>query len=270
MSALLLSGSTARPCAFVILATQRTGSNWLMGMLDAHPRITVYDELFLPRALGADYHGRTDMEFFHSYLRRHAPHAGASARARWALRYLRGVFVPPAAETAVGMKLMYGQLWKNPVLLPYLLARRARVVHLTRANLLDVVLSEQTAIARERFHANRGEQVDTAAVRLDTQWLHSTLRTLDFRVRTARRLLKALPLASIEIRYETLLADNPELARVLRFLGIDEAEAATGRSPFQKLNTRPRRELIVNHDEVAASLAESRFAHMLDEVAAGR
>ncbi|HEY1834205.1 MAG TPA: hypothetical protein VGG08_07200 [Solirubrobacteraceae bacterium] len=269
MSVSSLPKSTGQACAFVILATQRTGSNWLMGMLDAHPQITVYDELFLPRALGTDYRGRTDMEFFHSYLQRHEPRAGAIGRARWGLRYLRGVFVPPAGEAAVGIKLMYGQLWKNPVLVPYLLARRVRVVHLTRANLLDVVLSEQTAIARQRFHANPGELVDTTAVHLDAQWLQAKLRTLDFRVRTARRLLRTLPLASIEIRYETLMAGGPELARVLRFLGIAEAEAADGRSPFQKLNTRPRHELIVNHDEVTEALAATRYAHMLDGAAAG-
>jgi LPS sulfotransferase NodH len=248
--------------AFVILATQRTGSNWLMGMLDAHPRIAVYDELFLPRALGEDYSGRTDMEFFHSYLQRHAPRASAPARAWWALRYLNGVFAPAGT---VGMKLMYGQLWKNPVLLPYLLARHVRVVHLTRGNLLDVVLSEQTALARRRFHASCGDRVDDTAVRLEPQELRAQLRTLDFRVRTARRLLQALPLASIEVRYESLAADGRELARVLRFLGAGEAESAIGRSPFQKLNNRPRHELIENHDEVRDALADTPFAHMIDE-----
>jgi LPS sulfotransferase NodH len=253
--------------AFVILATQRTGSNWLMGMLDAHPRITVHDELFLPRPLETDYRGRTDVEFFHSYLQRHAPRASAPARAWWGLRYLGGVLAPASPERTVGMKLMYGQLWKNPAILPYLLARRVRVVHLTRANLLDVVLSERIAIARQRFHAGHGERVDTTTVHLDPRELREQLSRLDFRVRTARRLLRALPLRSVEVRYETLATNDEELARVLRFLGVDETGSASDRSPFQKLNGRPRRELIENHDEVRDALAGTAYARMLDEAA---
>ena len=52
--------NTTKPTPFMIFATQRTGSNWLMGMLDNHQAIASYDELL--DGYGSDW-GRQDLEF---------------------------------------------------------------------------------------------------------------------------------------------------------------------------------------------------------------
>ena len=37
----------SRPVAFAVLTFPRSGSTWLMNMLDSHPEVAAYDELFL-------------------------------------------------------------------------------------------------------------------------------------------------------------------------------------------------------------------------------
>jgi LPS sulfotransferase NodH len=253
-----------QPIPFIIFATQRTGSNWLMGMLDSHPAIAAYDELLLAGVTGSGYWGRTDVEFFESYLTRRNRGTNRLARARWSFRYLDELYAPREGVHAIGMKLMYDQLWRNPWVWAYLLSHRVRVIHLVRRNLLDIVLSAETVKARKQPHAWQGHAVDQAAVSLDPDALLSDLKMLEFRVKTARRLLAALPVAHIEVSYEQLTADPLLLRGVFEFLDADfPSDIVTGPSKFKKLNTSSRAELIANYAEVQKALSATRFSHCL-------
>src|SRR6185312_2483293 len=95
------------PTPFMIFATQRTGSNWLMGMLDNHPAIASYDELL--DGDGSDW-GRQDLEFFKPYCAHNRKRDRRVGRARWLFRYLNKLYSPRPGISAVGMKLMYNQL----------------------------------------------------------------------------------------------------------------------------------------------------------------
>ncbi len=192
--------------SFVIFATQRTGSSWLMDLLDSQPAIASYDELFLAGASGNGYWGRTDREFFEPYYAHHRRRANPVERALWGLRYVADLYAPRPHLQAIGMKLMYEQIWKNPVLWAYVVRHRVRVIHLTRRNLLDIVISEETALARKTFHAVDGDAVQTPAVTLDPDDVVARLKTLEYRIKVAHRLLVALPVSYYETEYETLLS----------------------------------------------------------------
>jgi LPS sulfotransferase NodH len=255
-----LPGNASSPTRFVILATQRTGSTWLADMLDSHPRIESYEELFLPAKDRRRTWGRSEWEFFHAYYARRAGRRWPAARAVYGMRYLEELYAPRPATEAVGMKLMYSQLKADPWLLAYLVLRRVRVLHLVRTNLLDVVISQETAKARRQYHAVASDAVEQPAVYLNPEQLGPDLESLQRSIDRIRLLLRGLPVPSIEISYEDLTRDENAVGAALRFLDVAQEPLA---SRFVKLNRRPRQELIANYGEVEAVLSGTRFERFL-------
>jgi hypothetical protein len=260
----LVSGK-ARSTSFVIFATQRTGSNWLMGMLDAHPAIACYDELLLVGGSGSGYWGRTDLEFFEPYYTRHRKHDNPFDRALWSARYLNKLYFPRKGTASIGMKLMYDQLWKNPGVWIYMIRHRVRIVHLVRDNLLDIVLSAETVKARKQPHALEGHTVETPAVMINPQALLPALKSLEFRVKVARWLLTLLPVNYLELSYEQLIASPSLLDEVFAFLDVSVPSKSPALvSRFKKLNVSRQSDLIENYAEIVRVLKGTRFERFLD------
>lgn len=248
---------------FMIFATQRTGSNWLMSMLDHHPAIASYDELL--DGDGSDW-GRQDLEFFKPYCAHHRRRDYRLGRARWLFRYLNVLYSPRPGMEAVGMKLMYNQLWHNASILAYIVRHRVRIVHLVRMNRLDILLSEETAEARQRYHAWQDDVVETPTVNLDPKRVISWLRILEFRVTIARCILALLPIRHFDVSYEQLRANPDLLTDILNFLEVPlQTGSPTLASSFKKLNTHRKCDLIENYAEVERALKDTRFERFLAE-----
>jgi hypothetical protein len=236
-----------------------------MDLLDAEPTIACYDELFLAGATGNGYWGRTDREFFEPYYKRHRRRDNPYARAILAFRYLDSLYAPRENTEAIGMKLMYEQVWKNPLLWAYMIRRQVRVVHMVRRNLLDIVVSEETARARDRFHAFEGQVVDTPSVTLDPRHVVSMLTTLERRVRIAHLLVALLPLPHFETSYERLRTNPSCVDEIMSFLGVPVRQSRDiAVSRFKKLNTSKKSELIDNYAEIQLALTATRFQRFLD------
>lgn len=255
--------SELKPTLFVIFATQRTGSNWLMSMLDHHPSIAAYDELL--EGTGSDW-GRQDVEFFEPYYARHRKHNYPFSRARWLFRYLNESYSPQRGTGAIGMKLMYNQLWRNPLVLIYMVRHRVRVIHLVRKNRLDILLSKETAEARQRYHAWQDEAVETSTVTLDPDNVISRLTILDLGVRIARCMLMLLPIRHCDVSYEQLMVDPSLVSDILAFLKVrNQPESFTLTSSFRKLNTHSKTDIIENYVEIERALKGTRFERFLTE-----
>lgn len=251
---------------FVIFATQRTGSSWLMDMLNAHPTVASYDELLRAGAIGSGGWGRTDLEFFEPYYVRNRKYDNRFARTLWSFRYLNALYSTRRGTEAIGMKLMYNQLWQNPWVLIYMMCRRVYVVHLVRTNLLDVIISGETAEARQRYHAWEGEVVETPAVILDPKTVISTLQTLDRRIKIARVLLTLLPISHTEVSYEQLVSNHHLIDDIFTFLDVSrQAGSTTLVSRFKKLNTSGKSDLVQNYAEIERALRGTRFECFLDK-----
>jgi LPS sulfotransferase NodH len=255
-----VSGAST-PTRFIIVATQRTGSTWLVDKLNSHPGIAAYEELFLAQEAHHGTWGSEDKEFFYAYYARRARRPWLPGRVLWSLRYLEEVYSTPSTE-AVGLKLMYGQLRAYPWLLAYLPVRRVRVVHLVRTNLLDVILSRKTAEARRQYHARASDRVDHIAVHLEAEQLVSQLESLQGSVDTIRRLLRLLPTPSLETSYERLTTSEAALDELLHFLNVTSTPLS---SRLTKLNREPRQSLIANYEEVERVLRGTRFEPLLAE-----
>jgi hypothetical protein len=249
---------------FLLLTAPRTGSTWLVDLLNSHPQITAYGELLLPEGSGALPGGCQDIPYFTASLEERGRPRTRAGHVHRKIVFLNELYAERDGIAAVGFKLTYRQASLNPGLLPYLSLRRVRVVHLIRTNLLDSVVSFEAAQARRVFHVQRGEPLTRVRVRLDADSLLDRLEQHDFSVTRSRARLVTLRFPFMETFYEELVGSrrDEKLARVLGFLGVPPVVGAL-ESPFVRVNAAPQAELIENYEEVCGVLAGSRFEWML-------
>jgi LPS sulfotransferase NodH len=248
---------------FVVYTSPRSGSSWLVDLLDSSSRIAAYAELFLPGDRTTPDYGSRDVERFESTLEPGRPSGGRLLAPR-RIAYLRRLYAARPGIDAIGFKLMYEHPRAHPGLFPYLAARRVRVVHLVRANTLDQLLSWETASAGGVFRAHAGDGIAPVQVRLEAATVVQRLEMMQEAVTRAETTLARCRARVFTLAYESLRDDPDVVGFIARtFLGVD----ASGWEPHSTLvptTTAPRDEVIENVGEVRAALAGSRFAWMLD------
>jgi LPS sulfotransferase NodH len=246
------------PTPFVVFTTQRSGSTWVMSVLNTYEDVTGQGELFLRRPRSPER--RWDSDFAHSrYVESKAEYG--RVRPFSTFRYLDAFF---AQGPHVGFKLMYDQLRSYPEILVHLLRRRVRVVHLVRENHLDVLIS--FALKREIGKAHMLDAKDRPqepSVELPTASLLRQIRWLQLKHDAARHLLRASRLRHLEVTYEQLVRDPSRYEEILAFLGVSTT-GETPRSHILKTRVGGQRDVVSNYDEVARVLAGTRFASLLE------
>lgn len=248
-----------KPTVFVVFTSPRTGSSWLIDLLDSHPRIAAYAELFLPGDRSTPEYGSRDLPRFEATLTPRWHITRVPAR----LGYLRRVFAARDGVGAAGFKLMYGHPEVHRGLLADLAVRRTRAVHLVRENALEQVVSWETSVARGQFRAHSDEQVAELSIRLDTATLPKRLAEAQLRVERARKILRRYRLPSLEVTYERLRHEpTGELGRIAAFLDVEPREWAPS-SSLVVMNARAWRNTVDNAAGVEGTLAGTPFAWML-------
>lgn len=247
---------------FVVLSTQRSGSTWVVDMLNNHPRVQAYSELFMHGGEGRPKWGtEQDLLYWQTFIAEKG--GGRLMRAYWLWHYLGRAFAARPGIDAVGFKLMYSQLTRiaRP-LLPALWLRRARIVHLLRRNGLDVVLSKKAGEARDGvLHARSGDGVESVRLRLDTTELLQRMTAHERQIEAARVRFKHVGVPYHEVFYEDLVANEKEgFDSLFRFLGVEPAPVS---SSLQKVNPSAHEELIENYSEVREALAGTQYEPLL-------
>ena len=247
-----------------MLTFPRSGSAWLTDTLDSHPEIRAYSELFLPERRGVPSYAAADLPYFDEYLAR-VPQSTRHPRVVHQIRYMRKLYADRPGVRAVGFKLMYQQLRKNAWMLPYFSAKRVRVVHLIRANLLDAVISYEVAQETGVFHARRGEDVPQRLASISPGELRDRLEHMEWATARGRIWLERFRLPRIDIAYEELVGRREEtFERIMRFLGV-EPDVAVLDSGLVRADANRGLERIVNADAVRDALTGTRFEWMLGE-----
>ena len=242
---------------FVLLSTQRTGSTWAIDMLNSHPRVVAYAELFMHDAAGRPkWGGETDLVFWRTFVEQHGYSRGRLARARLLWRYLERVYARRPGVDAAGFKLMYSQLRVSRPLVPALVLQRVRVIHLVRRNVLDVLVSRHAAAARGTHHAR--SEVGSVRVRVPVDDLVRRIEEHEQSVADVRARFARLRLPWCEVAYEDLVAD-PEagFAALFAYLWTEPLPPSSG---LTKLNPTEHAELIENYEDVRAALAGTPYA----------
>jgi len=239
---------------YVVITSSRTGSTWLIDMLNKAPGVASYGELFLARgrrapaiATRADYPRFCESQLSRSFRR---------PLSVWA--YLDELF---KRQQPAGFKLMYSQSRTFPEVIAYCAFRRIRILHLVRQNILDVIISDEVARATGLSH-QAGENRESSMVYLDPGTLVPRLRARDRSVKQARWALRLSTCRCLEVVYEKLIGDAAEFTRIAKFLGID-ADLASARSQLSKRGREEHSNAIINYDEIRRLLSDTRFADMV-------
>lgn len=245
--------------SFIVLTTQRTGSSWLMDRLNNSPELEGHMELFYlaprrepPRAGCNDYP---------RFVESRGSHA-RGLRPAATFRYLNEFY---SRRTAVGFKLMYSQLREYPEILPWLVGKRLPIVHLVRANHLDVVISERLANAVGTSHATVEEGgAGPVHLRLDPIDTVRRVRGLERKQRVMRRMLRLLPNPCLEVTYEELLDDREGFGPLYRFLRINPELMSPG-SRLVKRQRERHEDVIENWRAVREALLRAGYAALVNE-----
>lgn len=266
LTGLLMPGRPADLTAapFVVLARQRSGSTWVMDLLNSHPQITGFPELFHSDEFGRPaVGGNCELYLWNSYRAAHDWPTGRLARTRLYFQYLdQEVFRARPDFDAVGLKLMYNQSVSSIALPLYLKLRGVRIVHLIRRNSLDAILSAEAVRARGIAHATAGADVGRLKIPLETHSLRYRLDERAGEIEAARRYCQTLGTPTCELFYEDVVQDVASLVPTLELLGVDP-DVSRLTSELKKLNATSHRDLIDNYDEIRAVLDGTPYASLL-------
>jgi LPS sulfotransferase NodH len=248
----------SRPKLFVILTTQRSGSSWLVDLLDDHPLIAAYGELFRVTDTSVFCYGATAVPNFEVMVgpQTFSVSPGLAARR---LRYVRGLARAHPEARAVGFKLMYDQTRDHGGLLGLLGLLRVKFVHLVRRDSLSAIVSFDIATERARWHFRSGDAVHVPRIRTDPESLVERLQRRDQEIERFRRRLARMAVPVHEVAYEDLLARHQEtLSGVVEFLGLP-APARPLHSTLVRPTQRRPIDLVENRDDVVAALAGTEY-----------
>jgi hypothetical protein len=221
---------SARPLTFVIACLGRVGSQHLVSLLDSHPDIRCFGELFNPAGSVYAKERRGD---HHEYLREVAAEVEAAQ---------------------IGCKLTWPTLHNFPNVLDLFHDPNLRIIRLVRPNYLQVHISVLHATKTGMMHSTERSHGDAMTVRVEAERCYQDL----FGFFVADRFLDELTRHSPVFRIEHhQLADEAVLADLQRFLGVEPAVLT---SPHKKLVSRPLADAIENFDEVVAMLEGTPWA----------
>ena len=243
---------------FVVLTSQRSGSTWLMSILNSIENTSAYGELFTRKRRVA---GANEWDSDVAYLRfvETEPN-GLAFRPFSVFSYLDASY---RQLGVVGFKLMYSQVRRIPETWAYLVRHRMRVVHLVRQNHLDAMISGAIAAKTGQAHQLVGQpDLGNIQIRLDLETLSDRLKRLRRNIMVARRLLRWCRLPHIEVAYEDLLRGPSHFSLIWDFLSIKH-EGPMPQSNLVKRRKGGHVDVISNYHEVKEALASSTFAGLI-------
>lgn len=249
---------------FVILGTQRTGTTLVRTSLNSHPDILCCGEVFL---LGKRPYSKADGFWSYSRLNiRNRVRALLSPK-KAAADYLDQLYSRPG-YAAIGFKLMLGHCLKRPHIWPLLLDKNTKFILVRRRNSLKTLVSRRSASESGVYHISRTLSVGSAVddwqargVKLDPTTIIEELDAISRELDAWRtRLTGDIP--QIEVVYEDYTRDvGGENERILDFLGVRQLPLT---SDLKKVNPDDLGQSIMNYDEVALALKDTRYQEYLD------
>ncbi len=219
----------------VVVGYARTGSNYLLDSITSSNSVRMYHEIFAEhnREPGKDFD-----KIFSRLLRKHKK-----------------------SIKLVGFKLFYYHLtedeWEK-----FLRHDEFKIIHLTRRNRLRTILSFEIAMKTDKWkiRANSNTAPRDKKVRINTDNLLERLETIKKLEMKARERFENRQI--LEVIYEDLAA-NPtsEFRRIGEFLGL--ADIDPSKNILKKQNPEKSRDLIINFDKVAQTLAATQYEEYL-------
>jgi LPS sulfotransferase NodH len=242
----------------IILTSQRSGSTFMQGCLDAHPQVRCYGELLVGGNLVAPRvcHGYRLLTKGYRYL---------AARAWDPVGIMDRYYAREEAPVVV-FKAMYSHV-DNQAVRKYLQKHtEIRVIHLRRDNLLKQYVSKVLLGAKRerRWQPHTTHRIPVVSARVSPERAIREMTKVRDYFLEFERLLSGH--RKIEILYERMF-HGPSLSREVwaAIGGLLEIEPAQVGSDLVKMNPNDLRPMVDNYDELADALAGTEFAKYLDE-----
>lgn len=265
---------------FVLVGSQRSGTNFLREVLNTHPNLAVHGEVLWPYP---------HPSIWHNYVRSVVSRALPPVLAADAKALVDDYFVYLADDTMrghphkasalrwVGVDIKYNQLrhiapviqdlMAPPFLLGYFRERQLPILHLHRRNLLHQALSMVIADQRNVYHDYQGRGFDEH-VTVNPK----TVIELCHWIRAERDLFRELgkDLKVLELAYEDvaaacdgveagkpLAAGGATVVQIAEFLGLPSTFARP--RSISKVINKPYQDVLANHEEVLLRVEQSEF-----------
>jgi LPS sulfotransferase NodH len=243
---------------FIILGRGRTGSNFLRGLLNSHPQVITFGELFrFPHEIGWEF---PDYDRF-----LHSPSMVALLQ-NDPIRFLqKQVFGKvPRRIAAVGFKIFYyhAQEDSRRSIWPYLEEQKdLKVIHIKRKNTLRMILSEKKAFKTNRWTNTTGVEEAKFSVAIDYE--ECVRRFAEEQAAAEEYDHRFAEHPMLQVLYEDLVSDCQNQIRFIQaFLGLDyqALKPSTYRQSNQRLS-----EAITNYAELRNRFIGTRWEVFFDE-----
>ena len=220
---------------FVVITRSRTGSNLLISLLDSHPNVQTYGEIF------SRLNGQTARDIW-SYC--------FSKKSR-KLKYL-------------GFKIFYyhPQDSEDQTVWNYILEdKNIKIIHLTRDNMLRTVVSNQVAHKTDAWvnhDPDLSEDLDKRIELNVDECLKEFKKIKEWENNTRDKFRNH---DIFEMSYEELAIDRQKSAdNVFKFLSLPSSKVNT---TLQKQNKERLEDLILNYEAVRAALQNTKWSYLL-------
>lgn len=235
---------------FTLLGAERTGSNLLMGMLGAHPRVVAANELFNRREIAEGvvaWPVRLAGDQAELAAERARSPAGLMARLAFQSAEIGG--------TICGFKLMYGHAQADERIVDAIASDpRHAVVHLLRRDRMQRWRSHLHALWSDRWFG--GERDDEYRVEMSV--VGTALDFVVHEVLEARYRAAFADLPMVELDYDDLSHRLPDVSsRLGALLGVDFGEM---RPRTHKTGPQDPGAGIANRDELRAAFAGTKWS----------
>jgi LPS sulfotransferase NodH len=273
---------------FLLVGSQRCGSNFLREVLVTHPHAAVQGEIFYPYPLPNCFHS-----FVRSVATRPMPPQFYEDAVGLMDDYLvflredskRSFPAKAGSIAAIGLDVKYNQmrflspvhhdLGARPILFDYCAARGIPILHLVRTNVIHQALSLVLAETRNAYHRFGSASTQSGPVEVSLPRLLECARWVESETGTFRKMAKGMKV--LEVSYERVAGAcarsvpgdklGPSvrvMAEIAEFLGL--ASEFSNPTTIQKMIDRPYRELVSNYEEMKAGIRSSEFEPFLESI----
>ena len=259
----------------ILLSHDRSGSHFLGSYLRALPDFRMVDEICNEEAVDPK---TNPLSFFGFRFRRAAenPDFGLYRRTPVVSALLDEYFafvLEQSAGKRVAVDIKYGHvhnfeigwwpIFRKPFLLQYVQSRRLKIIHLSRWNSLETVVSGEVAERRKQWHAidNKREASEADAIVVDCKRMQDQIAELNQQKDAFSRWLHGLKCLSV--LYEDLTGEESGedcRARIASFVGAKPLKGFS--SPYRKVTPAPPR-IVRNWTEVSMFCRDNGLTHYL-------
>lgn len=240
---------------FIILGRSRVGSNFLRGLLNAHPQIAAYGEIFRDvKAMDWDHLGYFQSPKMMTMLQ--------NEPVKFLEEKVFGKY--PRSTAAVGFKIFYYHARNGgeaPVWSFLRNMKDLRVIHLKRRNILKTHLSRQKAAVTDSWVNTSRSKGTQPAIQLDyAACLEDFSRTRAWEEEYDRLFADH---AKIEVVYEELAGNyQAEMTRLQEFLGVNIETVAPA---TYRQSSQPLAQAIANYAELKEQFAGTPWAEFFTD-----